>query len=412
MANAPVPRILVLAAGPLCRNPRVHKEAVTLGRAGFDVTVSSIANIERFEAFDRDMLVGAPFSRIAVDRLSRGPASRIAGFMERAASWLARRAVRWGVDSPLALGPYHALKALAVRHAADLTIVHAELPFCIGAHLIARGLNVAADFEDWHSRDLLPSARSARPLRLLEKTEALLMRRSAYSSAPSESMATALHAAYGGQVPIVIPNTFPLQPEPSLLPRQRPPSFFWYSQTIGEGRGLEAFLSAWSLMAAESRVCLLGEVSEAYRESLVRSVPERRRKSLDFLPLVAPDALPGLIATHDIGLAIEPDTPESRFLTTTNKVFQYLNAGLAIVATPTAGQREVLSKVPGCGILAERSSPEALAAQLDALVSRPGLLAEMGAASRAGAVNYYSWERSEPVLIAAVNRALGKPSAT
>jgi glycosyltransferase involved in cell wall biosynthesis len=406
-------RILILAAGPLCRNPRVHKEATTLGNAGFDVTVTSIANIERYEEYDRSLLSGAPFHRIALDRLSRRPLDRLVAFTERAQAWLACRSVRYGLQFRSALGPYLALRRLALATPADLTIVHAELPFFVGSSLIARGRRVAADFEDWHSRDLLPASRSARPIRLLDSTERTLMRSSAYTSAPSEAMAVALQAAYGGRRPVVIPNTFPLQPSPAPLPRQTPPAFFWFSQTIGEGRGLESFLAAWALTRTESQVCLLGDVSDSYRERLLGLVPDGRKARLRFLPLTSPEALPGAIAAHDIGLALEPNTPESRFLTTTNKIFQYLNAGLAVLATPTAGQTEVMSRLPGCGMVINSEAPAPLAALMDALLDDPTRLAAMGAAARDGAASLYCWEHTAQQLVAAVTEAVnvGGPKA-
>lgn len=401
-----MPSVLILAAGPLCRNPRVHKEAVALSAAGFDVTVTSIANTESFEEYDRELLRDAPFRRIALDRLSCRTPDRLAAFAERGLAWLACRAVRMGFESPLSLGPYHALRRLAIRTPADLTIVHAELPFLVGASLMERGRRVAADFEDWHSRDLLPASRTTRPLRLLEKTERLLIQRSAYTSAPSEAMAAALQSAYGGKRPIVIPNTFPLQPPPSPLPRNSPPSFFWFSQTIGEGRGLEPFLAAWAFVREASQVCLLGDISDSFRETLLGLVPEGKRASLRFLPITSPGALPSVIASHDIGLALEPESPESRYLTATNKIFQYLNAGLAVLATPTAGQREVMSRMPDSGLVIDLGAPGPLAAQLDLLLANPERLNAMGAAAREGAVRYFSWERSAPQLVAAVSAAL------
>jgi glycosyltransferase involved in cell wall biosynthesis len=219
-------------------------------------------------------------------------------------------------------------------------------------------------------------------------------------------MAAALRAAYGGRSPVVIPNTFPLQPEPPALPRQSPPAFFWFSQTIGEGRGLEQFLGAWILCRKPSSICLLGDVSASYREKLTCLVPEERRSSLRFLPLTSPEALPALIAEHDIGLALEPASPESRYLTTTNKIFQYLNAGLAILATPTAGQREVLAMVPTAGLLVDLGNPAALATELDGIIADPVRLASMGTASREGAAGQFSWERFEPILVDTVTAAL------
>jgi len=46
------------------------------------------------------------------------------------------------------------------------------------------------------------------------------------------------------------------------------------------------------------------------------------------------------IAEHDIGFAGETPSIRSRDLTATNKILQYLLAGLAVVASDTAGQRE------------------------------------------------------------------------
>jgi glycosyltransferase involved in cell wall biosynthesis len=384
----------------------VLKEATTLSAAGFEVTVTSIANTESFEDYDRELLRGVAFRRVALDRLSRRPAGRLMALAERGVTWLACRAVRIGWESPLSLGPYYALRKLALGTPADLTIVHAELPFAVGASLIARGRRVAADFEDWHSRDLLPASRSTRPLRLLDKTERLLIRRAAYTSAPSQAMATALQAEYGGSPPVVIPNTFPLQPVPAPLPRQSPTAFFWFSQTIGEGRGIEPFLAAWSLTRIPSQVCLLGDISDSFRETLVGIVPEGKRAWLKFLPITSPGALPSVIASFDIGLALEPETPESRYLTATNKIFQYLNAGLAVLATPTAGQREVMSAIPDSGLVIDLGSTSALAAQLDALLSKPERLTAMGAAAREGAVRLFCWERSSAELVASVTAAL------
>ena len=401
-----MPRILIVTAGPLCRNPRVLKEAATLGRAGLEVTVITVANHERFEAYDRELMRGAPFRKIAVDRVSRRTLIRLADVAERGISRIARSVIRLGFQSPVALGSYHALRRLVLRTPAELTILHTEVPFCIGPSLVSRGRRVAADFEDWHSRDLLPASRASRPIRLIDGSERYLMKNAAYTSAPSDSMAAALMSAYGGPAPVTIPNSFPLQPEPPPLPRQRPPSFFWFSQTIGEGRGLEAFLRAWVRCREPSSVCLLGDVSAPYRQRLTDLLPGERRSSLRFLPLTSPETLPLIIAEHDIGLALEPDSPESRYLTTTNKIFQYLNAGLAIVATPTAGQREVLAKVPSAGLLIGIDDPDALAAKLDKMVGDPARLAAMGVASRQGAVQQFSWEHFAPLLVDTVTAAL------
>jgi glycosyltransferase involved in cell wall biosynthesis len=204
----------------------------------------------------------------------------------------------------------------------------------------------------------------------------------------------------------VIANAFPLQADPHRGPPGQPPTWFWFSQTLGPGRGLEAFLAAWALTAQPSRVVLLGESLPGYARALLDRLPPARRPALTFLPLVAPDELPTVIARHDIGLALEDAAIVNRDLTITNKLLQYLNAGLAILATPTAGQREVLTRAPEAGLIAPLADPAAAAAVLDGLLADRVALGRCQAAARRAAERVYAWEREAPRLIELVRRAL------
>lgn len=402
----PTARIAIITSGPLCRHPRVLKEATTLGRAGYDVNVLTIAHTARFEEFDREILRAAPFRKIVVDQTASDPATRLRRILSRGRIWAGRRLTRWGIESGYALGFVHDLAKLAHRHPADLTIVHTEAPFLVGLGLLNRGRKVAADFEDWHTRDLLPNAQSTRPRQLLARLEGELMRRTAYTSTTSHAMAAALQAAYGGNRPAILTNSFPLTEATRSRSNGEVPAFFWFSQTVGTGRGLEEFVAAWSLTRQPSRLILLGDVSDDYRHLLLGSLPADRRKRLEFQPLVSPADLPALIARHQIGLALEPTTPANKNLTISNKILQYLNAGIAVLATGTAGQREVLERSPGAGQIIDLANPTALAAQLDSLLADRAQMNAMGASARRAAEAIYCWEKEEPTLLAAVARAL------
>jgi glycosyltransferase involved in cell wall biosynthesis len=389
----------------------VRKEAETLANAGFHVTVMTVANDARFEAFDTEILRTAKYRKVALDHLSRRGLPGVAAFFSRLRTWLARRGARFGIQSPQALGPTASLGRMARKFQADLTIVHTEMPFCIGGDLIAMGRRVAADFEDWHSRDLLPETRTTRPMRLIGRIERHLMRKSAYSSATSYAMAQALQNEFGGSLPIVITNSFPLQEERTCNLTEGAPSFFWFSQTIGPGRGLELFLAAWCQTANSSRLTLLGDVDESYKAKLLHRLPVGRRDLVTFHPITSPDELPSLIARHDIGLALEHDYPMSKSVTISNKILQYLNAGVAVVASDTLGQREVLSHAPGAGVLINLFQTTEFASQLDGILASPRHLESMKRAAREAAVKTYCWEREAPQLLAAVELALRPPGS-
>jgi glycosyltransferase involved in cell wall biosynthesis len=272
--------------------------------------------------------------------------------------------------------------------------------------LLAEGRRIAADIEDWHSEDLRPEDRRQRPLALLRAIERSLLQRATYVTTTSHALADALHSRYGGQRPEVIANAFPLQPDPRQGAPGEPPAFFWFSQTLGPGRGLEALLKAWARTERPSRVVLLGEPCGGFGRTLLSELPAERRPSLSMLPLVSPAELPRLAAAHDIGLALEqPDIP-SRNLTITNKILQYLNAGLAIVASDTAGQREVLAHRPEAGVLVNLHDAPSATAALDNLLALRDTLARRQQAARRLAEEVYCWEREAPKLLALVGTAL------
>jgi glycosyltransferase involved in cell wall biosynthesis len=398
------PKILVVTSGPLCRNPRPWKEAVTLSAAGFDVTVLSIFETEAGLRQDAALLADSPVRQVWL----RPGGAGLGRHGYRLYVWLARHAVQhFGWQSPHALGPVRALLARLRTEPADLIIVHNDVPMWAGRRLLAAGRRIAADFEDWYTEDLLPVDRRARPERLLRQLEHDLLHRAAYVSTTSQAMADALFRTYGGKRPIVLTNSFPLQPLPTSRASGRPPAFFWFSQTVGPGRGLEPFLAAWAATRASSRVVLLGNVEPAYRESLIEALPPPRRAQLEFHNLVAPAALPALIAEHDIGLALEPSEPANKNFTISNKILQYLNAGLAVVASDTAGQSEVFAHAPGIGELVALDNTTALAVRLDALLADPARLDASRRAARRAAEEIYCWEKEAPAFVRTVEAALG-----
>lgn len=400
------PSVLILTNGHLCRNPRSLKEAITLGKAGYQVTVVGVRNHPRSDHEDTALLKGAPFRTESLNLL---PGAGWASVLARLRIKFLREFAARGIFRPIgSLGPAALLLHRAGQAAAHLTICHNEIAHWAGTRLLARGRRVAADLEDWHSEDLLPADRRARPLALLRSVERTLLVRASHVTTTSDSLAAALQQRYGGKRPAVVSNSFPLQPDPLVKrPSQaRPVRFFWFSQTLGPGRGLEAFLRIWSQWEEASEVVLLGEDRGAYGQQLREMIPPDRRDRVHFRPLVSPTDLPAVIAEHDIGLALEDGSIVNRDLTITNKILQYLNAGLAVLATPTAGQREVLAHGPGAGEFFDPSNPAAALAALRRITDDRARLRQRQQAARNLAAARYCWEQEETHLLALVAGSL------
>lgn len=399
-------RILILIGGHLCTAPRPQKEADTLAAAGHDVMVAGVWFDAELVERDTAILADKAWAFYPALDFRPGQRDRLRVRLQAA---VARRLYRWlGVKTPALLG-YGArrLLRLAQTISADLTIVHSEAGLWVGHQLMQQGYAVGVDFEDWFSQDLLPSARQARPTAWIAELEAALLRDCSYRLAPSQAMAQAIAAHYRATPPTVVYNVFPqMKLEQPQARAHRTLRLHWFSQTIGPGRGLELLFEALPYLTQPVDVHLRGICSPANQTWLAHQMPLGWATHVHIHPTVPNGELPARIAENDIGLALEQTDPPSRNLTVTNKLFQYLQAGLAVIATDTAGQREVFQQAPAIGHLVAAGDAQALAAAIDDLICNPARLQAAKAAARQAAQSRFSWELEEKTLLAATERAL------
>lgn len=402
-------KILILIGGHLCTAPRPQKEAAAFAAAGHEVTVCGLWFDAALATRDRKLAKQQPYRfDIALD--FRPGQSELTRLQVRMQHRLAREGFQYfGVFSPALLG--YGAKALlktAHRAQAELTIVHSEAGLWIGKQLIQKGHTVGVDFEDWFSRDLLPSALKTRPTGQIQQLEKYLMQRCAFRLTTSQAMANALSAAYNAAPPQVIYNVFPRADgvEPKSSERPAPLKLHWYSQTIGPGRGLETLFSAIPFLNEAVEIHLRGNYppsSQAWMEPLI---PNEWRSRVIVHPLVSNAELPLRIAENDIGLALEMSTCDSRHYTATNKLFQYMQAGLAVIASDTAGQREIMKQVPNIGILMSGNSPAELAAAINQYNQNRAQLQQAKQAAYRASQQTFCYETQVPALLSTLNQAL------
>jgi hypothetical protein len=130
---------------------------------------------------------------------------------------------------------------------------------------------------------------------------------------------------------------------------------------------------------------------KGYEGWLEQACPAQVRQKLTLHAMVENQELPSRIAEHDIGYAGELHDPISRKLTITNKFFQYLQAGLAVVASDTAGQVEAAFEAQGAVRVFRGGEKMSLAEKLGGLlVDRGALQKTRQSAWQAGA--RFTWE--------------------
>lgn len=350
------------------------------------------------------------------------PPHTLEGKLHRLVQRAARKFMPWS-QWTFGLMPL-VLEREAKRLKPDLAIAHSEPALFAALALHSRGTKVGVDMEDWYSEDLPAGARKSRPVHLLREAEKRLLSCAAHATCTTEAMADALVAAHGCPRPERIYNVFPAPviPDPVPLVDRSPAakslsgtpsrgtsvrSIHWFSQTLGPGRGLEDLFVAASGVDGGFEIHLRGNRGR-YASWLETAVPAALRSRVFIHDLVSNEELPERIAEHDIGFAGETTSIKSRDLTATNKIFQYLQSGLAVVASDTAGQKEVAEKAPDAVMLWSVGSVSELRAALVGLLNDDQRLRLAKAAAR-DLARSLAWPGESTRLVASVRRALEGP---
>jgi hypothetical protein len=408
-------RVVLLTGNHLCINPRVIKEAHALSRAGFDVEVLGAWINPILAGRDRDLQTRFPFRYVPVADLTRGGVS---GSLARFGGRLRRKTdqVRFKFLNIHGRGQFgfavDALSRAARCRTADLFIAHSEAGLVVADALWSAGRRVGVDMEDWFSEDLLPEIRRDRPTAQLGRLERSLLLNAPHSTCSSQAMSDALASEFGCNPPVVIYNAFPWSDRKGLdgLKKDRrdidAPSIHWYSQTLGPGRGLEDLFAALPLISVPVQIHLRGRRVARFGEWFAERVSPEIRPRIHMHELVPHDELLSRIAEHDIGFAGETPFCRSRDLCVTNKILHYLLAGLAVVASDTAGQREVAAEAAGAVSLYPSGDATLLAYAIDSLLASVGTLRAAKMASLRAAKERLCWERVEPRLVESVKRAI------
>lgn len=410
--------IVIVSGIPLSCNPRVVKEATVLTAAGYDVEILAAMFDERLGPHD-DHLIRRHGLQVTYvyDGRRAGARQKVqwayARIRHRAGAgvWKATK-----IANSLQLGYFvpELLRECLARNA-DLYSVHLETGLWVGRELARRGYRVGVDFEDWYSEDLLEDARAGRPIQFLKQLEMELLQRATYCWTTSQCMADTMARVYGVRPPNVVYNSFPpndrekVQVDSDHAPVNIPLSICWYSQTVGPGRGLEDLMQCTRMLGVPVEIHLRGDCTSEYKRFLVSMASSVRGTKVHFFERCAHHELKKWISRQDVGFAGETGHCASRDLTITNKVFEYLQAGIPVLATTTSGQVEAMQKAPGAFFGYRAGQLSDLAKAIEQCADRVALPKAKAAAERALS-GPLSWQRSANQICNSVERSLAHPA--
>ncbi len=407
--------ICIVALRYLASTPRVVKEADALTEAGHDVTViCAPGGLEETRQHGDKIVEERDWEAIRI-----GWSPERSG--ERWTYWKSTLRQRLAQFVPESLWPYvsapqvesHRLYPEGVRsavdQAADLYIGHYPAGLATAAYAAQKwGAHLAYDAEDFHVGEA-PDDQNR--VDRIDFIEGRYLPGCSYVTAASEGIARALAERYGIESPIVINNVFPWSERASIDETTKDRcgdelSLYWFSQTIGMSRGIQDAIRGAGLLESPVQLHFRGALPDRVRTRLM-SVAKCSGVAdcVYFHPKVPPGELLSRAAEHDVGLALEQGHTPNRRICTTNKLFRYMLAGLAIAATDVPGQRAVLDDELAFSGLYEPGDPQGLASVLRRWTNSEHLSEAQTAALQA-ARSRWNWERESQKLVHAVEKVL------
>ena len=395
--------ICLVSPGHLASNPRLVKEADALVEKGHRVHVIYGETFTPAISRDADVLRKAKWSSQKVSLFS----DRGRGLRWRAGQKLAYSLFKKGVGGTEVLCRashplFPGLRRAAFRHKADLYVGHClpALPVVVAA-AARNDSRCAFDAEDFHSGENEAAGDGAVSNRLARKIESRFLIRCDYLSAASPLIAQAYHETYGVE-PTTLLNVFPLEEAGCPEPAPVLPAFYWFSQTVGPGRGLEEMIAILRALSRPVRLDLRGHASADYRRTL-ESLAQDSGVEVRLLPPDAPATMAPHATGYTAGLALEKRQPMNRDICLTNKAFTFLLAGIPVILSKTLAQEALAAELGGAAMLIDLTKPVESSASLATWLDSP----EQQAKARMHSIHLgrerFNWDNEKQKLLELVH---------
>ncbi len=367
-------RIAVLTTVHPALDGRIfHKEAVSLARAGHAVTLFAPYHPEAAAAAQSRGLTYVPLPA-AEGRLARPRRwVRLMGLLRQ------QRFDVWHFHDP-------ELLPLAV----------------VWRWLFARRTRLLYDMHEDVPKDILDKPWIAKPLRgpvsgAFDVVERWGMRRCQVIITATDPIAQ--RAAVSAR-PVFTVRNYPLARQQEAGPRPlgltRPVRVI-YCGGLTEIRGIrQVVLAMDDLQACPVELVLLGEF---YPQAFAQEIRRQAGKHVLIYDQVPFQQVWSYLQESDIGIICFQPTP-NHVEAMPNKLFEYMQAGLAVIASDFPLWRQIVES-SGCGLVVNPTEPGQIAAAIRQLVADPAARREMGQAGISAAREKYGWDNESKTLLSA-----------
>ncbi len=409
-------KIALVTSSQPSLNPRLVKEADALADAGYEVVV--IGQFWNAWAAETDKVLLEKkkwrFIRIAGSPTEDKNAYLLSRIIHKIARSISKKGLLNYYLAELSTNRcFYPLYKQAIKQKADLYIGHN--PGGLAPAILAakhNGVKCGFDAEDYHRLEYSDDLNHP-DVKYKTFLEEKYFPQADYLITSSPKITEQYEKNFPDLTFNTILNVFPRVANVNITPSKpnEPLKLFWFSQTIGPNRGLDEVIE--SMRIIDSPLIELHALGYP-REQAITNYKALAVKygftpnQLNFYNPIPPDDIFKFATKFDIGLATEIGVPFNRTICLTNKIFTYIQAGLAIAASNTTAQQDLLNKYPGCGNLFDMKNAESLAAILNGYLENRDLLTKAKQQSYNYGQQALNWEAESVKFLNIVKHTLAK----
>jgi glycosyltransferase involved in cell wall biosynthesis len=177
---------------------------------------------------------------------------------------------------------------------------------------------------------------------------------------------------------------------------------------MNQGRGLAELVMSAAHLPDGVRLVMVGD--GPLRAALLRMVHNAGLQENVLMPGAVPQVeLHHWTASADLGVLILEPINLSKRLALANKIFEYMSAGIPILATDLPENRRILASCE-CGWLTEQWGPTVLAGYLSRILADQDEMRRRAENGRRCFEQRYNWERESRHLIAHLDGVVPRDS--
>ena len=186
---------------------------------------------------------------------------------------------------------------------------------------------------------------------------------------------------------------------PSSRPYRERHNSLIYTGNIREIRCFWEIARALELLPADldCRLRMIGDFRPPELSKTARTLDAWRR--MEFVSWQPHPEVARELFTARAGIALLRRLPNHHDPIRSNKLFEYMAAGIPVIASDLPEWRELICGLR-CGLVVDPDDPEALAAAIEELITNPERAEEMGRRGRAAVERCFNWDLEAPRLLA------------